>query len=725
MPTADHATPLETFGPYVIHERLGLGGMATVHRAKKQGIAGFERGVALKRMLSHLTEDADFVDSFIREAKVASLLVHPNIAQVYDFGRIDGVYFIAMEHVEGYDVRRILRHANRTGHAIPLPVVMSILMELCDALEFAHNFRDENGTPLNIVHRDISPSNLIVAHTGHLKVIDFGIAKASARSLHTESGRAKGKLGYMSPEVAMGHVMGPVSDVFSTGVVAHELLTALPLFTAKTDFETMLRIREGEIDPPSRRNGSCPPELDQVVLAALARDPRSRLPTAGAFRQALDSICHAYGIRPSARDVAEYIARIARETADPYVAERGARSAFGHAGTPSGHAHSAVPNDDLDDWGDVPNPSSRLNVPDMPHFTPTRPPSMSAYGTAAQVPQHLSISHVFSGPIAQPAQLAALPPAPAKRSKAGLVAALLLAITAVGAGIVYVAVIAPQSKSNQAVAQVSLGSVEIAVQPDDAIVEIGGQAVTRDARGAVSLDVGVYSVVVKKDGYVPATASITVKADEPQKLSIALEPLPVVATATTADAGASAVGRADLADDVDKQSSDTQQKSVRGRDRRTKNPRTPEPPEETPEETPPDPEPAGSASVGSAALVPPDPPPVKPPPEVKPTPRPRPPTPTTPARTPVVAATAVTKLSGELPAIKGKGSDVSVVAKMCLDAGGRVTDVAVKKVAPEIAVQLQSALKAWRYKPYVDPTTKQATPVCFPLSFKLVFKKTD
>jgi serine/threonine protein kinase len=237
-PASEPVAPDE-FGPYEVYERLGIGGMAQVHRAKKRGPAGFERSVALKRMLSHLAEDSSFVDSFIREAKVVSLLVHPNIAQVYDFGRIGGIYYIAMELVPGFDLRKLLRYANRANEPIPLPVVLSILIELCEALEYAHTCRDESGARLNIVHRDISPSNMILAASGHLKVIDFGIAKASARQLHTESGQVKGKLGYMSPESALGQSAGAVSDVFSMGVVAWELVTASPLFSARTDFETM------------------------------------------------------------------------------------------------------------------------------------------------------------------------------------------------------------------------------------------------------------------------------------------------------------------------------------------------------------------------------------------------------------------------------------------------------------------------------------------------------
>ncbi|MBC7974980.1 MAG: serine/threonine protein kinase, partial [Myxococcales bacterium] len=291
--------------------------MATVHRAKKRGIAGFERGVALKRMLPHLADDAEFINSFVREAKLASLLVHPNIAQIYDFGRVGAVYYIAMEHVDGFDVRKMLRYSNRHKEPLPLNVVMSVMCELCDALEYAHTFVDEHGQPQGIVHRDVSPSNLIVAQSGHLKVIDFGIAKANVRQLHTESGRVKGKLGYMSPEAVTGRAFGPVSDVFSAGVVAHELLTAHPLFSAKTDYDTLIRIHEAEIPPPSRRNAGVPAALDEVVLAALARDPERRLQTAGAFREALEYVAEQAGIRFSARDVAEWRAKIAT-TEDPW-----------------------------------------------------------------------------------------------------------------------------------------------------------------------------------------------------------------------------------------------------------------------------------------------------------------------------------------------------------------------------------------------------------------------
>ena len=169
---------MEEFGPYLVYERLGVGGMATVHRALERGVEGFERFVALKRLLPHLAEDASFIKAFVREAKLASMLAHVNIVQIYELGRVGTEYFISMEYIEGRDVRKILRHARKVTGPPPLHVTIGILLQLCEALDYAHGKTDEDGHPLGPVHRDVSPSNLLLTTAGHLKVIDFGIAKA-------------------------------------------------------------------------------------------------------------------------------------------------------------------------------------------------------------------------------------------------------------------------------------------------------------------------------------------------------------------------------------------------------------------------------------------------------------------------------------------------------------------------------------------------------------------
>jgi serine/threonine protein kinase len=303
-PTGQQGLGQEVFGPYVVYERLGVGGMATVHRAREHGIEGFERIVALKRLLPHLAEDASFVKSFVREAKLASMLRHANIVQLYELGRVGTTYFISMELIDGRDVRRILRQARKVTGPATINVTLSLLIQLSDALDYAHTRHDDDtGQPLHIVHRDVSPSNLLVTKSGHLKIIDFGIAKAQSSQLRTATGRVKGKLAYMAPEAIAGKELDARSDVFSAGVIAHELLTARPLFASKNEYQTLLKVQKGDILPPSTFNQACPPELDAVVLKALARDPDQRYSSAAEMRDALHEVRIRYHISATNREV--------------------------------------------------------------------------------------------------------------------------------------------------------------------------------------------------------------------------------------------------------------------------------------------------------------------------------------------------------------------------------------------------------------------------------------
>jgi serine/threonine-protein kinase len=300
--------PAEVFGAYQVFEKLGTGGMAVVHRAKKQGIAGFEREVALKRMLPHHAENRDFVEAFVREAKLAAKLRHPNVAQVYELGKVEDTYFITMEYVEGPDLRDLLRQLARERMFMPVRVVIAIMLEVCDALDYAHQqARDELGAPLGIVHRDISPSNLIITQGGHVKVIDFGIAKAAPRELATASGRVKGKFGYMAPEALDGSALDGRTDIFSAGVVAHELLCTRRLFGASHSYDTIAKMHRGEIDPPSDHNPRCPRELDDVVLRALERDPDERWQSAEEMRAALCAVAVEHGLEATSDQTAEYL----------------------------------------------------------------------------------------------------------------------------------------------------------------------------------------------------------------------------------------------------------------------------------------------------------------------------------------------------------------------------------------------------------------------------------
>ncbi|HEX5063425.1 MAG TPA: protein kinase [Kofleriaceae bacterium] len=298
----------EQFGPYLVYERLGVGGMATVHRALEQGAEGFERMVALKRLLPHLAEDASFIKSFVREAKLASILNHVNIVQIYELGRVGTAYFISMEYIDGRDLRRVLRHARRVTGPPPINITVGLMAQLCDALDYAHNKVDEEGHPLGLVHRDVSPSNLLITSGGHLKIIDFGIAKAQSSQLRTQTGRVKGKLAYMAPEAVSGsRDLDSRSDIWACGVILHELLTARPLFASKNEYQTLLKVQRGDIMPPSTFNQACPAELDTIVFRALARDPDQRYATAAELREALIAVKRQYALQTGYRDIASWL----------------------------------------------------------------------------------------------------------------------------------------------------------------------------------------------------------------------------------------------------------------------------------------------------------------------------------------------------------------------------------------------------------------------------------
>jgi serine/threonine protein kinase len=299
-------SPLEEFGPYLVYEQLGSGGMAEVHRAEQAGIEGFRKVVALKRMLPHVASDDDMVASFVREARLASYLRHANVAQTYELGKVGDIYFIAMELIEGRSLRDVLKRCAGLKKVMPVRYTLNVLNQICDALDYAHNLRDHDGNPLGIIHRDVSPSNVIVAEEGVVKLIDFGIAKAQGSGMQTMSGTIKGKYGYMAPEYLDGK-LDARADLFAVGVIAHELLTGRPLFTTSDDIDTLQRVRNMPIEPPSRRNPEVPQEIDDIVMTALERDPDRRWQQATALRTALTTLTQRLGMQVMNQEVVHWL----------------------------------------------------------------------------------------------------------------------------------------------------------------------------------------------------------------------------------------------------------------------------------------------------------------------------------------------------------------------------------------------------------------------------------
>jgi serine/threonine protein kinase len=277
-------------GPYELLRRIATGGMAEVYLARRAGPHGFQKIVAVKRILPQFSSDPEFVAMFVDEARVCACLGHPSIVQVFDFGEQDGELYMAMEYVDGTTGARLIRAAAASGEEIPLDVCLHITLSILRALEYAHTARDDEGKPLSIVHRDVSPGNVLVDRSGAVKLTDFGIARAAEIERRTDAGQLKGKLGYMSPEQVVGRELDARSDIFTLGIVLAEMLILRPLFSGGKELDVLLRIRDAELSAIDRATTRVPDDVRAVLFRALSRDPALRWPTAGAFADALEDI---------------------------------------------------------------------------------------------------------------------------------------------------------------------------------------------------------------------------------------------------------------------------------------------------------------------------------------------------------------------------------------------------------------------------------------------------
>ena len=282
MPT----TP-QKLGAYELIAPLATGGMAELFVAKTAGVSGFEKQVALKVIHPNFSSDPDFVHMLVDEAKLAVQLQHMNIVQTYDLGQVDGQYYIVMELIDGADLYKVLKTASEQGLEFPVDVAAHITSEVATGLDYAHRKNDPMGRPLKIVHRDISPQNVLVSREGEIKIVDFGIAKAALRNQQTQAGVIKGKYFYMSPEQAWGAKIDARTDVFSTGILLHEMLAGEMLYL-EDDLERLLEmVRSANVQPPSRKRRGIPSELDAIVMKALAKRPEDRFQTAADLSNAL------------------------------------------------------------------------------------------------------------------------------------------------------------------------------------------------------------------------------------------------------------------------------------------------------------------------------------------------------------------------------------------------------------------------------------------------------
>lgn len=295
---------------YELLERLAVGGMAELYKARRVGAHGFHKPVVIKKILPHLASDRTFVSMFIDEAQISAHLDHPKIVQIVELESVGDELFIAMEYVEGIDALQLMRRCRKAKRLVPPEIAVHIAHEVLDALDYAHSATDENGAPLGIVHRDISPGNVLISKRGNVKLTDFGIAQAAARRHKTESGTLKGKYSYMAPEQVAGAPADPRSDLFSVSIVLSELLIGRRLFAAKADLEILMMVRDAKTGRLDRYGAHIDPELRILLDMGLERRPEDRYQDAARFRDALGDWLYTGGERVRPRDVANFIAEL-------------------------------------------------------------------------------------------------------------------------------------------------------------------------------------------------------------------------------------------------------------------------------------------------------------------------------------------------------------------------------------------------------------------------------
>ncbi len=300
------------FGKYQLLDKIAVGGMAELYRAKLTGAEGFEKLIAIKKILPNLSEEDNLITSFIDEAKLAALLHHENIVQIYDFGSMDDEYFIAMEFLFGKDLRTIRKAAKKRQMPLGMENILHVVSRICAGLDYSHNLKDLQGKPLNIIHRDINPQNILVTYEGQVKIIDYGIAKAASQNTKTRENLIKGKLAYMSPEQANGQTIDHRSDIFSTGIILYELLAVKRMFEGET-MHVLSLVREAQYDPPEEVIPDLPAKLNEILRRALAKDPAKRYQSASEMLADIEEYAFEFSLRPNARSFAGYMKELFEE----------------------------------------------------------------------------------------------------------------------------------------------------------------------------------------------------------------------------------------------------------------------------------------------------------------------------------------------------------------------------------------------------------------------------
>jgi serine/threonine protein kinase len=510
----------QSFGRYRIRGMLGEGGMGRLYVAEQTGIEGFAKIVALKRILPHLADSAPFRTLFLNEARVAARLEHPNIVATYELGEVQGTYFMAMEYLPGEDLRAVLSRCEAPGR-MPVEVAALLAQQSANGLHYAHELRDGQGRHSGLVHRDVNPSNIFVTYHGMVKLLDFGVVKASTATTKTTPGVFKGKYAYCAPEQIQGEPIDHRTDLFCLGIVLWECLTGQRLFAGGNDAQIIDAVRTQAILPPSQLRPEVPLELDEITLRALARQPGRRYQSAFEMSEALDRFLGAQRHRPTSNTVGQWLESL-------FGAERAALKKAIAQGSEVETALSKLSESDngppVDPAGSLRSASAVRPRPLWSTGLDSRMTAPKTHGSAPRVPiTTIMPPSTPMGRVGDAARAAARAPGALRArlgiSRGGAVIAFI-GVAAVAAGAV---VVLPNSRKTQTSGVISAGaatgSLEIHSEPPGAHILLDGDPSGLDTPATLrDLPAGrVVEIRLDKAGYAPVTRKIEVTRGAPSK----------------------------------------------------------------------------------------------------------------------------------------------------------------------------------------------------------------
>jgi len=532
-----------SFGDYAIVGRLALGGMAEILLAREETENAGGRYVVVKRILPEYEKDASFTEMFLDEARVMMRLKHPNVTHVYKFGQVDGTHYIAMEYVNGASLGKLIRKARKTG-GVPVHIACKIIGMVGEALDHAHQATREDGTPLAIVHRDVTPDNIMISYDGAVKLLDFGIAKAATRAHKTQAGVVKGKFAYMAPEQCRAKDLDHRVDVFALGVCLYEAITGRPLYRRETEFETMEAIVRGPVPTLAERVRNPPEELEAIIAKCLAKKADDRFESAGELQEALDHFIAHHDKVVTARKIRQLMTKLFAEEMKrgPSVDTTPFGSSF-HVGSDiAGLENLAFSTSDGDALPDLPLPAPPEPLVDDPFMLGNQlEPDDARPGAAGTLSERAGKSLYQKDPIGGPPMESPMsrdrrppPTAPQvgrairpepEKSSTGLVAAIgaLLALVAVGVGayFVYDAVLAGPADDGVTATELPVleGALQIDSEPSGAALFVDGDPHGTTPATLEHLSTGTHRVRLELEGYTPHEGPFEIRDGETTELT--------------------------------------------------------------------------------------------------------------------------------------------------------------------------------------------------------------